>query len=118
MSEVPNRPVVIGIFAERDRADRAVDDLRRSGFRDDQIGTAIHPGEASADASPADIRTSGFIASSRSIAEVTGYQREVEAGQALVAVKPEGAPTVDGSQFHEATDVLCRNGAYLIDNAL
>ena len=118
MSESANRPVVIGIFAERNRADRAVEDLRRSGFRADQIGTAVHPGEASGVASPADLRTSGFIVSSSSTAEVTGYQREIEAGQARVAVKPEGAPTVNGSQFHEATDMLRRNGAYLIDNAL
>src|SRR4051812_18845349 len=32
------RATVIGVFADRDRARAAVEDLRRAGFRDDQIG--------------------------------------------------------------------------------
>jgi len=32
------RATIIGVFSDRDKAQAAVDDLRRSGFRDDQIG--------------------------------------------------------------------------------
>ena len=32
------RATVIGVFSDRDQAQTAVDDLRRAGFRDDQIG--------------------------------------------------------------------------------
>src|SRR5262249_37677373 len=34
------RPTIVGIFDDRQQADRAVDELRRAGFRDDQIGVA------------------------------------------------------------------------------
>jgi uncharacterized protein (TIGR02271 family) len=32
--------IVVGVFKERDRAQQAVDELKRAGFRDDQIGVA------------------------------------------------------------------------------
>jgi hypothetical protein len=32
---------VVGVFEDRQQADRAVDELRRAGFRDDQIGIAM-----------------------------------------------------------------------------
>ena len=32
---------VVGVFDDRQQADRAVDELRRAGFRDDQIGVAM-----------------------------------------------------------------------------
>jgi hypothetical protein len=32
---------VVGVFEDRRQADRAVDELRRAGFRDDQIGVAM-----------------------------------------------------------------------------
>ena len=32
---------IVGVFEDRQQADRAVDDLRRAGFRDDQIGVAM-----------------------------------------------------------------------------
>lgn len=35
------RSTVIGVFEDRQQADRAVDELRRAGFRDDQIGVAM-----------------------------------------------------------------------------
>jgi hypothetical protein len=34
------RPTIVGVFDDRQQADRAVDELRRAGFRDDQIGVA------------------------------------------------------------------------------
>jgi hypothetical protein len=35
------RTTVVGVFDDRLQADRAVDELRRAGFRDDQIGVAM-----------------------------------------------------------------------------
>jgi hypothetical protein len=35
------RSTIIGVFEDRQQADRAVDELRRAGFRDDQIGVAM-----------------------------------------------------------------------------
>jgi hypothetical protein len=32
---------IVGVFDDRQQADRAVDELRRAGFRDDQIGVAM-----------------------------------------------------------------------------
>jgi uncharacterized protein (TIGR02271 family) len=40
------RPTVVGVFENRTEAERAVDELHRAGFRDDQIGYAAHGGEA------------------------------------------------------------------------
>ena len=37
--------VVVGVFDNRDQADRAVEELRRMGFRDDQIGYAMRGGD-------------------------------------------------------------------------
>jgi hypothetical protein len=35
------KSTIVGVFDDRQRADRAVDELRRAGFRDDQIGVAM-----------------------------------------------------------------------------
>ncbi len=35
------KSTIVGVFDDRLQADRAVDDLRRAGFRDDQIGVAM-----------------------------------------------------------------------------
>jgi len=42
------RPTVVGVFNNRADAERAVDELHRAGFRDDQIGFATQGGEAPA----------------------------------------------------------------------
>lgn len=40
------RATVIGVFSDRDKAQAAVDELRRAGFQDDQIGlVARHPAD-------------------------------------------------------------------------
>jgi len=39
------RTVAVGVFEDRQQAQRAVDELRRAGFRDDQIGVAAREGE-------------------------------------------------------------------------
>jgi len=35
------KSTIVGVFDDRQQADRAVDELRRAGFRDDQIGVAM-----------------------------------------------------------------------------
>ncbi len=35
------QPTVVGVFEDRLQADRAIDELRRAGFSDDQIGVAM-----------------------------------------------------------------------------
>jgi uncharacterized protein (TIGR02271 family) len=40
------RSTVVGVFRDRDHANKAVDDLRRAGFRDDQIGYAMRGEES------------------------------------------------------------------------
>jgi len=35
------KSTIVGVFSDRMQADRAVDELRRAGFRDDQIGVAM-----------------------------------------------------------------------------
>jgi hypothetical protein len=37
---------IVGVFEDRQQADRAVDELRRAGFRDDQIGVAMRYDDA------------------------------------------------------------------------
>ena len=41
-----NPTTVVGVFDSRDRAERAVADLRALGFRDDQIGVALRDGDS------------------------------------------------------------------------
>ncbi|HEY3081924.1 MAG TPA: hypothetical protein VGM69_18695 [Chloroflexota bacterium] len=43
------RTTVVGVFEDRSQADRAVEELRRLGFRDDQIGYAVRGTEGAAD---------------------------------------------------------------------
>jgi hypothetical protein len=38
---IAQKSTIVGVFNDRLEADRAVDELRRSGFRDDQIGVAM-----------------------------------------------------------------------------
>src|SRR4051812_45369918 len=44
------RSTVVGVFEDRQQADRAVAELRQSGFRDDQIGLAMRQTDGSTDA--------------------------------------------------------------------
>jgi uncharacterized protein (TIGR02271 family) len=46
MSQATQRSTVVGVFRDRGRAEEAVDELHRAGFRDDQIGFAAREGEA------------------------------------------------------------------------
>jgi len=48
------RSTVVGVFRERDQAERAIDDLHRSGFGDDQIGFAMRGPEGHEDVTTTD----------------------------------------------------------------
>lgn len=38
IQHAPNRTTVVGVFSDRDDAERALDDLQAAGFREDQLG--------------------------------------------------------------------------------
>jgi uncharacterized protein (TIGR02271 family) len=44
------RSSVVGVFEDRQSADRAISELRKAGFREDQIGVAMRHAEGTADA--------------------------------------------------------------------
>ena len=58
---------IVGVFEDRQQADRAVDELRRAGFRDDQIGVAmryddgVFEGEQSADSTDESRAATGAV---------------------------------------------------------
>jgi uncharacterized protein (TIGR02271 family) len=43
--QTSSRSTVVGVFPDRARAERAIDDLKRNGFHDDQIGIAARDAE-------------------------------------------------------------------------
>jgi len=47
---VQQRSTVVGVFEDRLAADRAIEELRRAGFREDQIGAAMRHAEGTVDA--------------------------------------------------------------------
>jgi len=60
------RAVAVGVFEDRQQAQRAVDELRRIGFRDDQIGVAARNGETIRGAS--NVRETGSKAEEGAVA--------------------------------------------------
>ena len=48
------RSTVVGVFEDRRDADQAVAELKRAGFRDDQIGVAMRHAEGSTEAAKTD----------------------------------------------------------------
>lgn len=51
------RPTVVGVFEDRRRAERAVGELRRAGFREDQVGLLVREGAAGASPEGCDTNT-------------------------------------------------------------
>ncbi len=50
MAAAQQRYTVVGVFEDRQHADQAVADLKKAGFRDDQIGVAMRHDEGTTDA--------------------------------------------------------------------
>jgi uncharacterized protein (TIGR02271 family) len=107
-------PFAIGVFRDRALAKQAADELRHVGFRDDQIWL---PGSGSPTGGVLD----GFVhrlvgddnhqgldalaGQGLSPSEIDYYQRELDAGHAVVVVQAY-------SRRREAQDILNRFGAY------
>ncbi|GAC1424768.1 MAG: YsnF/AvaK domain-containing protein [Ktedonobacteraceae bacterium] len=109
--------MVIGVFRDHALAERAIDELRHAGFRNDQINLLGHTsGNAlggvmnlfsrkstthdTVAAAPNELASSGIAQE-----DMPFYQRELEAGSFVVTVQPYG-------HQKEASDILYRHGAY------
>jgi uncharacterized protein (TIGR02271 family) len=109
-------PIVVGIFHDRTLADQAIGELRRAGFRDDQVrlaGQAAPVGglldrlastlsghEATDGRLPDELVSKGVPED-----EAGYYQQELDAGRAIVLVESYG-------HQQQARDILHRYGAY------
>jgi hypothetical protein len=108
--------MVAGVFTSDEQARRAIDELRRSGFSDDQIRIAgrgvssggflenlktIFVGQGTSDAQTAN----DFMRLGVPEHEARYFQDEIQAGRTVVLVKAPG-----GQQ--EAIEILRHNGAY------
>ncbi|MDB5349166.1 MAG: hypothetical protein JWN86_413 [Planctomycetota bacterium] len=65
MAAAQQRSTVVGVFEDRHQADKAVSELQKAGFRQDQIGVAMRQTDGATDASTTDVdnshATSGAI---------------------------------------------------------
>jgi uncharacterized protein (TIGR02271 family) len=91
------RAAAVGVFSDRDQAERAVDELRRQGFRDDQIGFAMRSGVGGVHAA--------LVGMGIREDEASYYEAEFQAGRVIVTVEAEGRQS-------EASSILRRFGAY------
>ncbi len=109
--------MVIGVFRDHALAERAIDELRHAGFRNDQINLLGHTsGNArggilslfsrkndtpdTTAAAPNELASSGIAQE-----DMPFYQKELEAGNFVVTVQPYG-------HQKEASDILYQYGAY------
>ncbi len=108
------RSTVLGVFADRDRADKAIDDLRHGGFSYNQIRLAdrgsgsfldsfksLFTGQETVSANtPDDLMKLGVPEQ-----EAQYYQSQLDAGRAIVIVNAGGQP-------EQALTILHQSGAY------
>ena len=110
------RPIAVGVFRDRALAKQAIDELRHTGFRDDEISVDGHAtragslidhlastftGQGAVDGKLSDELVSKGVAEN----DAHYYQQEVEAGRTVVVVESYG-------HWQEARDILYRFGAY------
>lgn len=91
------RSTIAGVFANGAEAQRAVHELQRANFSNDQIRVSVYKGEGEI--------LDGLIGMGFPPNEAHFYNQEYRAGRAVVAVK-----TTDRQQ--EAADILRLGGAY------
>ena len=116
--EMPERSTVVGVFTEPGLADRAIDELERAGFRDDQISLSRHEDTDRNVGIVGRITSllSGLKGSDRSIVkrlvsmgvpeeEARYYQGELELGRTIVTVEA-------GDRREDALEILRSNGGY------
>ena len=109
-------PIAVGVFRDRVLAKQAIDELRHTGFRDDEISVDGHAtragslidhlastftGQGAVDGKFSDELVSKGVAEN----DAHYYQQEVEAGRTVVVVESYG-------HWQEARDILYRFGAY------
>jgi uncharacterized protein (TIGR02271 family) len=109
-------PIVAAVFRDRALAQQAIDELRHAGFRDDQIrllGQGTSTGgfvdtimsKFSGQANTTDHLYDDLVAQGMPEEQAHYYQREAEAGRAIVMVQSYG-------HQQEAKDILHHYGAY------
>ena len=116
--EMPERSTVVGVFTEPGLADRAIDELERAGFRDDQISLSRHEDTDRNVGIVGRITSllSELKGSDRSIVkrlvsmgvpedEARYYQGELELGRSIVTVEA-------GDRREDALEILRSNGGY------
>jgi hypothetical protein len=91
--------LAVGSFANTSRAQKAVEDLRRDGFREDQVAVICKKTESLTGEILAVLTGLGF-----SNAEARYYQKASDAGQTLVVVEAQ-------SRYRAAQLILERNGS-------
>jgi hypothetical protein len=85
--------VVVGVFHDRQAARKAVEELRRVGFAEDQIGVAAVGGALGT-----------LVGLGVPEHEARYYEPELHAGRTLVSVRAPG-------RYEEASAILRRHGA-------
>jgi hypothetical protein len=114
------RSTVIGVFADHDQANRAIDELRRAGISYDQIRLVEH-GSGSFVESLKSLFTGQTTTTTNSPddwmrigvpeQDARNYQNELDAGRSIVLVKAASTP-------EQALSILRQSGAYDIATRL
>jgi len=101
------RGTLVGVFADRARADACIEALQQAGFRQDQLLTSRDSTPAAA--TPKAITTALM---DHGVAEehARSYEREFQAGRILVAVKA-------ADRWEEARSILAEYGAHIEDRS-
>ena len=117
MATQPEGSLLIGIFDDPERAERALDDLRIAGFDEAHLGLAVPQGGATGEGVATGLMAGGFGALGLPGEAAETYERELRAGHAIVAVQPAGSALTGRPETEEAREILHRNGARLGDGA-
>jgi len=101
------RGTLVGVFADRARADACIEALQQAGFRQDQLLTSRDSTPAAA--TPKAITTALM---DHGVAEehARSYEREFQAGRILVAVKA-------ADRWEEARSIFAEYGAHIEDRS-
>ena len=106
---------MIAIFDELTSAEQALDELRIAGFDDGQLGLVAHRGGVTGGGVSTGIISHGLRDLGIPDETAQTCERELEAGRALIVVKPEGAAASGRPQREEAIEIFHVNGASLVD---
>jgi len=97
MAAAKKRSTVVGVFEDRAHADQAIAELKRTGFRDDQIGVAMRHAEGMGDAISAGDADESNAGSGAVAGALTGLGLGALAGLGVLAgVIPVVGPAIAG----------------------